>query len=178
LLVQHYQVKAVHTAVLIVHDRVLAEEIVQNSFFQAVQKIHQFDSRRPFGPWFMRSIINAAIQEARRQNRVVSLEDDDLEGSGKVMEWLVDPSRYPEDIVETSDLYRAVWQALEQLPPQQRAALVMRYIQDSSEAEMTQAFQRPLTTIKWWLYSARERLRRLLLRDYYAGQEDQEVFHE
>jgi RNA polymerase sigma-70 factor (ECF subfamily) len=170
-LVQNYQVKAVHAAVLIVHDRGLAEEIVQNAFFQTVRKIDQFDIRRPFGPWFLKSVINAAIQEANRQKRVVSLDDDSLEESGKAAEWLIDPDRCPEDLVESEDLYRAVWKALDELPANQRAAIVMRYLQNSSEAEITHAFQRPLTTIKWWLYAARERLRRILA-------EDQEVPHE
>lgn len=181
-LVQNHQVKAVHAAVLIVHDRELAEEIVQNSFFQAVQKIDQFDVRRPFGPWFLKSVINAAIQEANRQKQVVSLDEDAddiaLEATGKVAGWLIDPSRCPEDLVETDALYRAVWSALDQLPANQRAAIVMHYLQDSSEAEITQAFQRPLTTIKWWLHAARVRLRRILQRDYFAGSEDQEVPHE
>lgn len=177
-LVQQYQVKAVHAAVLVVHDRGLAEEIVQNSFFQAVQRIDQFDARRPFGPWFLKSVINAAIQEANRQKRVISLDEDPDEGvlkaAGKAAEWLIDPSCCPEDLVETEDLYRAVWQALDQLPVDQRGAIVMRYLQDSSEAEITQVFQRPLTTIKWWLHAARERMRHILQRDYFARTEEQE----
>lgn len=181
-LVQQYQVKAVHAAVLIVHDRELAEEIVQNSFFQAVQKINQFDARRPFGPWFMKSVINAAIQESNRQKRVISLDQDPdetvLEATGKAAEWLIDPNRCPEDLVETEDLYRSVWNALDQLPTNQRAAIVMRYLHDSSEAEITQVFQRPLTTIKWWLHAARERMRHILQRDYFAGTEEQEADHE
>ena len=80
--------------------------------------------------------------------------------------------------METDALYQAVWKALDQLPANQRAAIVMRYLQDSSEGEITQAFQRPLTTVKWWLYAARGRLRRILQRDYFAETEDQEVPHE
>jgi RNA polymerase sigma-70 factor (ECF subfamily) len=178
LLVQRYQVRAVHAAILIVHDRVLAEEIVQNSFFQAIQKIQTFDERRPFGPWFLRSVINAAIQEADRQKRVVSLDDDSLKEMGKISEWLVDPDLCPEDLVENQALYDAVWQALNQLPPNQRAAVILRYSLDHSEAEITRKFDRPLTTIKWWLHAARERLRRVLKRDYLDETEDQEEDHE
>jgi RNA polymerase sigma-70 factor (ECF subfamily) len=182
MLVQQYQVKAVHAAVLIVHDRELAEEVVQNSFFHAVQKIDQFDARRPFGPWFLKSVIHAAIQEANRQKRVIALNEDPddsvLETTAQAAEWLIDPGRYPEDLVETEELYRTVWKALDQLPANQRAAIVMRYLQDSSEAEITQVFQRPLTTIKWWLHDARQRMRRILQRDYFSTTEEQETDHE
>lgn len=179
MLVQQYQVKAVHAAVLVIHDRELAEEIVQNSFFQAVQRIDQFDARRPFGPWFLKSVINAAIQEANRQKRMISLDgapdESVLEATARAAEWLIDPNRCPEDLVETEDLYHSVWNALDQLPANQRAAIVMRYLQGSSEAEITQSFQRPLTTIKWWLHAARERMRHILQRDYFAGTQEQEV---
>jgi RNA polymerase sigma-70 factor (ECF subfamily) len=174
-------VKAVHAAVLIVHNRDLAEEIVQNCFYQAALKIDRFDVQRSFGPWFLKSVINAAIQEAVRQKRVVSLDDPDgepPEGAEAAAVWLVDPARCPEDLIETEALYQAVWKALEQQSPNQRGAIVMRYFEGRSEAEITRAFQRPRTTIKWWLHAARERLRRILQPEYSTGREDQEVPHE
>jgi RNA polymerase sigma-70 factor (ECF subfamily) len=177
-LVQRYQVKAVHIAVLILHDRDLAEETVQNCFYQVALKIDQFDARRPFGPWFFKSVANAAVQEATRQKKRVSLDDDDMADAGEAAEWLVDPAGCPEDLVETEALYRAIWRALDQLPPNQRAAIVMRYFQGSSEAEITQAFQRPQTTIKWWLHAARERLRRIIQPEALSDIEDREVPHE
>ena len=178
VLVKTYQVKAVQAAVLVLHDRELAEEVAQNAFFNAAQKIHQFDSRRPFGPWFMRSVINAALQEANRQKRMAPLDaesDSEVEDAAR---WLIDPSLCPEDLVENEALYAAVWKALDQLPPHQRAAVVMRYFHEYTEREITQSLQRPLTTIKWWLFAAREKLRRTLQRDYFTESHDPEVNHE
>jgi RNA polymerase sigma-70 factor (ECF subfamily) len=177
-LVQRHQVKAVHLALLIVRDRTLAEEIVQNSFFHAAQKIDQFDASRSFGPWFLKSVANAALQEANRQQRMVSLDGCDPDETAQVAAWLVDPRRCPEDLVESAELYRSVWKALDQLPADQRAAIVLRYLQDHSEAEVTRALQRPPTTIKWWLHAARERLRHILQREYDTAPEDQEAPHE
>lgn len=178
VIVRRYQVKAVHAAILIVHDRGLAEEIAANAFFQAAQKIHQFDDRRPFGPWFLRSVINAALHEMSRQKRIVSLEESSESELGKVAEWLIDPGLCPQDLVENDALYETVWKALDQLHPNQRAAIVMRYMQDRSEMEITETFHRPLTTIKWWLYDARERLRRILGKDFLIVNNDQKVNHE
>ncbi len=66
-LVQAYQVRAVHTAVLITHERQLAEDVVQDAYLQAYRKIAQFDERRPFGPWFLKIVINAARKAAQRK---------------------------------------------------------------------------------------------------------------
>jgi DNA-directed RNA polymerase specialized sigma24 family protein len=51
--------------------------------------------------------------------------------------------------------------ALARLPPAARAAVVQRYFLGLSVAEMSTALALPLSTVKWPLYAARERLRAL-----------------
>jgi len=65
-LVKHHQVRAVSAAYLIVRDPFLAEDIVQEAFLRAAERIDQFDESRPFGPWFLRSVINASITACSR----------------------------------------------------------------------------------------------------------------
>lgn len=176
VLVQTHQVKAVHAALLIVRDQGTAEEIVQEAFVQAVRKIDQFDERRPFGPWFIRSVIHAALKTAEKQKRVEVL--DEPQDGTQIAAWLIDPGLAPQAIVETAELRQAVWQALAKLTPNQRAAVVMRYFLDESESEMVSQLNRPLTTIKWWLHSAREKLKLNLRPLQETESESQEVGHE
>jgi RNA polymerase sigma factor (sigma-70 family) len=49
-----------------------------------------------------------------------------------------------------------------ELPPEQRAALVLKYYLDMDEAAIAQTLRCPKGTVKWRLYAARERLRRSL----------------
>lgn len=175
-LVQEYQVDAVHAALLIVRDPALAEDIAQEAFLRVYRKIDQFDERRPFRPWLMRIVINAALKTAERQKRTTPLEEP---GDGhRAAEWLIDPASGPEMLVETAETREMVWQALGRLTPQQRAAVVMRYFLDANESEMVRVLNRPLTTVKWWLYSARQRLRTLLQPANRDGSEEQEADHE
>ena len=53
-LVHLHQRKALRAAVLICHDYALAEDIVQNAFVRAYERIQQFDASKPFAPWFLR----------------------------------------------------------------------------------------------------------------------------
>ncbi len=161
-LVRRYQVRAVHAAYLIVRDCPLAEDVVQSAFLQAAEKIGQFDDRRPFGPWFLRSVVHAALKAAKRQKRLISLEADPTGVGFPLADWLADPAPRPEALVETEETRQAVWQALGQLSPEQRAAIVMRHFLDMSEAEMTAELQRPPSTVKWWLHAARQRMRHVL----------------
>src|SRR5512139_102189 len=70
-LAQLYYFRAVKAAYLIVQDRAEAEDIVQDAFLHACEKIHQLSSDR-FGPWFLRSVVNASIKSARKQKSQLS----------------------------------------------------------------------------------------------------------
>ncbi len=154
VLVRRYQVQAARTAYLIVRDRALAEDIAQAAFVKSYEKIARFDPERPFGPWFMRIIVNDAVKAASRRERTVSL---DGAGSG-VEDFLSDPHEH----AERSESRRRVWSALEKLPPAQRAVIVQKYYLGMSEAEMSKAGASPSGTIKWRLHAARKRLADIL----------------
>jgi len=157
ILVSLYQVKAVRTAYLITHDPALAEDVVQEAFLQIYRSIRHFDQARPFGPWFMRSVVHAAVKAAQRTSRQVS-----PHSKGQTLEELLADSTSVEDQVETAELQRQVWIALENLTPRQRAVVVQRYFLDMSEREMAAELETAPGTIKWLLHVARERLRSLL----------------
>jgi len=157
-LVGQYQALAVQTAYLILGERTLAEDIVQAAFLKVARKIGQFNVQYPFRPWFLRMVVNDAIKAGQGQKRLVSLE----EPSPALLAWLHDPVQKPEELAETSELRQNVWNALEQLAPKQRAVIIQRHFLEMSEADMVLEHQRPPSTIKWWLYTARERLKALL----------------
>ena len=177
-LVRSYQVQAVHLALLIVHDRDLAEEIVQSCFLRAVEKINQFDDQRPFKPWFLRIVANAAVQECQRNKRFISLEGSEAGQVQLAEQFLVDPAQCTEDLVENAELYDAMWKALDRLAPEQRAALVLRYLHGYSEADLTSHFSQPLSTIKWWLRAARSKLQKILQKESVDMLSNQEQEHE
>ncbi len=162
VLLERYQLRAVRTAYLIVLDRPLAEDVVQNAFVRLAHKINQFDDSRPFAPWFMRSVINDALKAIRRAARQAPLEAEEAAGSTRLIDQLIDPGPQPEEWAVNAETCREVWQALASLPAAQRSVIVQRYYLGYSEAEMSLELQRPLGTIKWLLHSARKKLRRLL----------------
>ena len=157
VLVNRYQVPAVQAAYLILYDRALAEDVAQTAFVKVAERIRQFDERRPFAPWFFRIVVNDALKAAHKQKRDVSLEDLD-ESTSPLAQWLLDPPLQPESALEEKQVREHILQAIQSLPPEQRAVVVMRYYLDMSEAELAMKMERPLSTIKWWLRDARKRL--------------------
>ena len=159
-LVGNYQVQAIHAAYLILFDRSLAEDVVQSAFIKAARRIHQFDASRPFGPWFYRIVVNDALKLAKKQKTRVALDEHLEEDTIRLANWLTDPN--PEQVVEQKETSQIILKAIESLPPQQRAVIVMKYFFDMKMSEMSTKTGRPLSTIKWWLRDARKRLQTLL----------------
>jgi RNA polymerase sigma-70 factor (ECF subfamily) len=161
-LVIRYQVQAVHAAYLILYDRSLAEDVVQTAFVKAAQRIHQFDDRRPFGPWFSRIVVNDALKLAKKQARSVSLDEHLDDSTVQLGKWLADPDPNPEQLLEQKETRQVILKAIQSLPPGQRAVIVMKYFFDMRMSDMSTKTGRPLSTIKWWLRDARKRLRGLM----------------
>ncbi len=160
-LVERFYDRAARAAYLVVRDPALAEDVAQGAFVRAYDKIGLFDAARPFGPWFMRLVVNEAVEAARKRERrrTVPL---DPEGARDLIARLEDTALGPHELAEEAEDRRRVWAALEKLPPAQRAAIVQRYYLGMSEAEMSETGDSPPGTIKWRLHAARKRLSRLL----------------
>lgn len=160
-LMQLHQVRAVRTAFLITRDRALAEDVVQAAFVRVYERITQFDPERAFEPWLLRIVTNDAVKVATRRERFVP-----LHAPGDVEQTLADlfsnNQPGPDAAAEAAELQQAVWTALGQLPPNQRAVIVRRYYLDMSETEMADDLDVPQGTIKSRLRAARQRLRTLL----------------
>jgi RNA polymerase sigma-70 factor, ECF subfamily len=119
-LVMSHQTRAMRAAYLIVHNRALAEDLVQAAFVRAYEKIARFDESRPFGPWFMKVVVNDSIKAATRRERTVR-----FEGIDDPVIQLADPGSGPHELAEEAEERRRVWAALKKLPPAQRAAALL-----------------------------------------------------
>jgi RNA polymerase sigma-70 factor (ECF subfamily) len=156
-LVGLYQVRAVRTAYLITCDPQLAEDVVQEAFLQVYRSIRYFDQDRPFSPWFLRSVVNAALKAAKKDSRHSSFNT-----SGKSFEEMISEGASVQEQVEINEFQGEVWAAMQNLNPRERAVVVQRYFLDMSETEMAAELETPPGTVKWLLHQARERLRSLL----------------
>lgn len=157
-LVRKYQVEAVRVAYMVCRDRPLAEDIAQTAFINVYERIGSFDETRPFRGWFLRSVVNAALTASTRSRRTVSLENTLLQDDAALAR--LDPAL--EEGIDSAEVSAAVSAALSQLPPQQRAAIVLRYYLGMSESEMSAQLNCAPGTGRWHLHKARRRLKTLL----------------
>jgi len=159
-LVMQHQLKALRVAFLITQDKAMAEDIVQEAFITAYVHIRSFDDRRPFTPWFMRSVVNASVKAMRKAVKHTVLQHE--EETASLEEILMDESLSPEDQVGFSEFQSKVRETIKALSPRQRAAIVQRYFLGMTEKEMSDELGIAPGTVKWLLHVARKNLRTLL----------------
>lgn len=103
-------------------DAATAEDVVQEVFVRVFQNIAGFRQEAEFTTWLYRLTANACVDEFRRRKRTANWGDSEPPGACH------DFNR-----VETSDAVRA---ALAELPPEQRAAVLLKYFEERSYEEM------------------------------------------
>lgn len=157
-LVTRYQTEATRVAQLITRDRALAEDVVQNAFVRVYERIAQYDTSRPFAPWFLRIVSNDAIKAAQRSSRQVAFT---THGGGD-LDQLPDDAPGPDELLTTLEQFDSVTAVLDQLAPEQRAAIVLRYYAGLNDREVAEQLGSAPGTVRWRLHTARKRLRGLL----------------
>lgn len=164
VLVRLHQVRALRSVYLITQDYALAEDIVQTAFVRAFERIHQLDPERPFGPWFLRSVINDAMKAAARRARLFSLDRLTVtfgdQGFGLTVHGHIDHDI--EQTIETAETRVEIRAALSSLTVGQRTAVVARYYLQLNESETAEMMGCARGTVKWYLHHARRRLKTLL----------------
>lgn len=153
-LVIRYQVRATRVAYQITRDRAMAEDLVADAFLAVFRQVGRQDPNRPFEPWFLRIVANLAISYARRRARFQRLAHL-LQG--------YEISEAPDVLAERRDIRREVANALERIPPAERAALSLRYAMHLDERSVAEIMQKPIGTVKTLLHRGRRRLEMQLL---------------
>ncbi|HEX7293113.1 MAG TPA: RNA polymerase sigma factor [Solirubrobacterales bacterium] len=139
--------RAHRAAYLVVHDGAAAEDIAQDAFLAAIDALDRFDRRRPFGPWLHRIVVNRAIDWSRREALRRTVDD-----AGSQADASPPPDAVGEDLMA----------ALGQLPVDQRAAVVLRYLLDYTPGEIGRMLELPRGTVNSRLRRALDRLGDLL----------------
>jgi RNA polymerase sigma-70 factor (ECF subfamily) len=146
------------------HD---AEEVVQEAFLRAYQKLSQFAARANFGTWVYRIAANYAIDRMRQRKS----EDANREPAPRAsedgveidaMSFVPDSAPNPERLAQSEQLAEHMRRALQQLTPAERTAFVMRHWGGSGIEEIAEALKSSSSAAKNTIFRSVQKLRRAL----------------
>lgn len=138
-----------------VRDQSLAEDVTSEVFFKALKNIKRYTySGHPFSSWLYQITLNAVADHYRG----AAGKEVELEESANL------PSSEPTvvDEVVRRDRSRRVWGAIDQLPRQQRTAMILKFSEDRKIEEIAVIMGKTSGAVKLLLHRGVERLRREL----------------
>jgi RNA polymerase sigma-70 factor, ECF subfamily len=147
-LVTRHQTSVFNVCYRILHERVEAEDMAQETFIRAHSRLNTFDLERPFGPWIRRVAANVCLNQLESQKSTSKLED----------ERDADETQGPEAVVEVHERSDQIRNALASLPSNYRAVVELRHYQEMSYDEIAAELKIPLSDVKSHLFRARKLL--------------------
>ena len=135
-----------------------AADCAQETMLRAYRSFASFRRESSFSTWIIRIAINVCTDELRKRRNVASLEEM-RESRGFDPP---DPGKSAYLQLEEKERRRLLYQALDQLPPDSRALIVMRDFRNLSYEEIAAVQNLPLGTVKSRISRAREKLSELL----------------
>lgn len=163
MLHDRHQSAALGLACRILRDRNLAEDVVQDTFLTLWRQPERYDpSRGTVRCWLLAIVHHRSIDKLRRRGistRVVELTPDLVDRRA------VDPSEIAVLTLEREHVHAA----LEQLPPEQRRAIELSYLQGRTHAEIAELMNCPLGTVKGRIRIGLDKLRAMIAEPEFAA---------
>lgn len=161
-LVLSYQGMAYNVAYRVMGDADAAADATQDAFIKAYKALDSFRGES-FRAWLLRIVTNTCYDQLRAKQRRPASSLDDLLDETEDRSWrLAEPGERPDERAEREELSRLLQWAIQQLPEDQRAVVVLSDIEGLSYDEIALATGTQLGTVKSRLSRARAKLRDLL----------------
>jgi RNA polymerase sigma-70 factor (ECF subfamily) len=185
-LVREYQPSLVRVARIYVSTQAAAEEVAAETWLAVLNGLDRFEGRSSLKTWIFRILTNIAKTRAQRDGRTLPFSA--LQNPGRVPEaaldadrfldpehprwpghWAVRPEPWPEDALVAAETQAVVAEAIEALPPAQRAVISLRDVEGWSSEEVRNALELSETNQRVLLHRARSKVRRAL--ESYLGED-------
>ena len=145
-LVTRYQKSVFNVCYRMLHERGAAEDLAQETFMRAYDRLRTFDLEREFGPWIRRVAANLCLNHLESQKTTAELDE----------ERDADESARPESVTEVRERSAQIRDALLSLPAHYRVVVELRHYQELSYDEIATELNIPLSDVKSHLFRARK----------------------
>ena len=171
-LVRKYERQLFRIAQHITQNREDAEDVMQDAFIKAYEKIDQFQGNSKFYTWLVRIAVNESLMRLRkrRTGKMVSMDDDILTEEGSVPRDFADWAPNPEQNYNQAELKEILSKTIQGLPPGFRTVFVLRDVDGLSTEETAESLGLSVPAVKSRLLRARLQLRERLSR-YFRNKE-------
>ncbi len=164
LIIIKYQRKLYATILNIVKDSDVAQDIVQDAFMKAFEKLSSLRNKNQFYPWVKRIAINCALLGFEKNKRMVDVgnHSGNEENGDDFFDRLTDYANPEEDLLN-DELKRFVRRFVDSLPDKLRVVIILREVEDMSYEEIAEILNIPVGTVRSRLFNARQYIKQRLI---------------
>ena len=133
-----------------------AEDVMQEAFIKAFDKLDTFKATASFGAWLKRIVINEALSYLRKQRKF-----EDIENQNIAIE--------PEPVIELNDKnvkIEVLMEAINRLKDNYRIAINLHFIEGYDYEEMTRILNLSYANVRTLVSRAKHKLKQILEKDY------------
>jgi RNA polymerase sigma-70 factor (ECF subfamily) len=140
------------------------EDVAQKIFAKVYFALPKFDTRRPFFPWLYRIAVNQCYDELRRMRRLKTRTFSELstEETNSIENLISMNEVSPASDEDRQEMLALLNKMLDQLPDQQRMAIVLRDIEDIPYSRMAEILKCTEQAARLKVFRARSRLKILV----------------
>jgi RNA polymerase sigma-70 factor (ECF subfamily) len=149
-LVRRHLPGALVAAERLLGDRADAEDLVQDAFLRALDRLPLLDPNRPFGPWFYTLLRNLGINQLRAR-KVRYTEPEKLDAAS--------PDALPDEEMVRTEVRERFDAALAALTPRQREIVMLFEVEGWKGAEIAEHLGLTPENVRWHLHQAKKSLR-------------------
>ena len=133
-----------------VQDRAVAEDVTSEVFMKALRSIGRYqDTGRPFSAWLYQIAVNAVADRYRSQRPTDDIDEQYHLSDGTSLE----------ETAARRDEIRRIWRLIEDLPEQQRTALILKFQEDMKIEDIAVAMGKSPGAVKLLVHRGVTRLR-------------------
>lgn len=160
-LLKRYDRNVFRIAQHITQNREDAEDVVQEAFLKAYQKLDQFQGNSKFYTWLVRIAVNEALMKLRKRkaDKTVSMDEDVETEDGSMTREFADWSPNPEQLYKQAELGDILGKTIQGLPASFRTVFVLRDVEGMSTEETADMLGLSVPAVKSRLLRARLQLR-------------------
>jgi RNA polymerase sigma-70 factor, ECF subfamily len=166
-LVKKYQTLVINTCYGFVHNTDDAQDIAQEVFIEVFRSINKFRQESKIATWLYRISINKSINYLRdnRKNKWIFNLDLLFERDGSDHEQLASEES-PQDLLEKEENNRTIYQAIDNLPENQKIVFTLYKYDELSYKEISEVMNISLSSVESLMFRAKKNLQQKLITIY------------
>ncbi len=168
MLVDKYKDRIFRTCIGYVHDEDEANDLTQETFINAYEKLNTFQFHAQFSTWLYRIAINLSLNHIRSKKSSLFDRIENSLDSWTQKHFQEQKEKNPEEYMISEEKQKLIQAAMDKLPEKQKTAFILSKYEDKSQKEIAEIMHTSEGAVEQLLQRGKNTLRKKLSR-YFKG---------